>query len=46
MPGSMFVLFGDEAKEAFQSLVETYPDLLSAEVKKHPTVIISFRLGD
>ena len=37
---------GNEAKEAFQSLVETYPDLLSAEVKKHPTVIISFRLGD
>ena len=37
---------GNEAKEAFQSLVETYPELLSAEVKKHPTVIISFRLGD
>ena len=37
---------GNEAKEAFQSLVETYPDLLSAEVKKHPTVMISFRLGD
>ena len=37
---------GNEAKEAFQSLVETYPELLSAEVKEHPTVIISFRLGD
>lgn len=44
--GSIVRVVGNEAKEVFQSLIDTYPALLANDAKKHPTVMISFRLGD
>lgn len=37
---------GGEAKSLFQKLLDEYPALLDKDYKKHPSVFVSFRIGD
>ncbi|MFV2028656.1 DUF3577 domain-containing protein [Neisseria sp. S1] len=37
---------GGQAQKVFEDLLEAYPDLLSDDYKKRPTVTIGFRVGD
>ena len=37
---------GGQAQKVFEDLLKAYPDLLSNDYKKRPTVTIGFRIGD
>ena len=39
-------IVGGEAKSLFQKLLDEYPALLDEDYKKHPSVFVSFRVGD
>ena len=39
-------IVGDEAKSLFQKMLDEYPALLDKDYKKHPSVFVSFRVGD
>jgi hypothetical protein len=39
-------IVGGKAKELFAKLLEEFPDLLSSDYKRRPTVFIGFRVGD
>ena len=39
-------IVGGKAKELFAKLLEEFPDLLSNDYKRRPTVFVGFRVGD